>query len=164
MNRPIGALVCVATLIGLLFLPSAAQAQGSRWERQVQRYIRETTRKLGDEGYERTGQNRSGALNTSETESFTLMLRAGGSYVVSGACDDDCTELDLALYAANGYEVDVARESGNAPILRVVPRETMVYRVKVVMAICRTNPCSYGIAVFVNTAKRPLSPPTAFKP
>jgi hypothetical protein len=148
VNRPIGALVCVVPVIGLLFLPSAARAQGSRWERQVQRYIRETTRKLGDQGYEQTGESRSGALNTGESTSYTLTLQAGESYVVTGVCDDDCAELDLALYAANGYEVDAARGAGNAPILRVAPRETMAYRVKVLMTSCRTNPCSYGIAVF----------------
>ena len=90
MNRPIGALVCAVPVIGLLFLPSAARAQGSRWERQVQRYIRETTRKLGDQGYQQIGENRGGALNTRESTSFTVTLQAGDRYVVTGVCDDDC--------------------------------------------------------------------------
>ena len=141
-------LVRAIPMIALMVLPSTVRAQGSRWDRQVLQYIRETTRKLGGQGYEPTGENRRGALNTLETTSFTVTLRAGNSYVITGVCDDDCKELDLALYAANGYEVDAARNAGNAPILRVAPRETMVYRVKVVMASCRTNPCSYGIAVF----------------
>lgn len=142
------ALARAVPMIALMVLPSAVRAQGSRWDRQVLQYLRETTRKLGDQGYEQTGENRSGALNTRESTSFTVTLRAGYSYIVTGVCDDDCQELELALYAANGYEVDAARNAGNAPILRVAPRETMVYRVKVVMASCRTNPCSYGVAVF----------------
>ena len=135
-------------MIALMVLPSAVRAQGSRWDRQVLQYLRETTRKLGAQGLEQTGESQRGALNTTESTSFTVTLRAGYSYVVTGVCDDDCKELDLTLYAANGYEVGAARNAGNAPILRVAPRETMVYRVKVVMADCRTNPCSYGIAVF----------------
>lgn len=135
-------------MIALMVLPSAVRAQGSRWERQVLRFAQETTRKLGAQGFEQTGESRSGALNTTESTSFTVTLRAGYSYVVTGVCDDDCKELDLALYAANGYEVDAARNAGNAPILRVAPRETMAYRVKVFMTSCRMNPCSFGIAVF----------------
>ena len=143
-------------MIALIVLPSAVRAQGSRWDRQVLRYAQETTRKLGAQRFEQTGESRSGALNTTESTSFTVTLRAGYSYVVTGVCDDDCTELDLALYAANGYEVDAARNAGNAPILRVAPRETMVYHVKVSMTGCRTNPCSYGVAVFhTRGARRP---------
>ena len=148
MSGPNGALARAVPMIALMVLPSTVRAQGSRWDRQVLQYLRETTMKLGAQGYEQTGENRSGALNTRESTSFTVPLRAGYSYVVTGVCDDDCKELDLILYAANGYEVDAARNAGNAPILRAAPRETMVYRVKVVMASCRTNPCSYGVAVF----------------
>lgn len=145
MTRQIVAAVWVMVL---MCLPEPARAQGGRWERQVQQYIRETTRKLAGQGYEQTGENRSGALNTTESIWFTVTLRAGESYVVTGVCDEDCKELDLALYAANGYEVDVAQNAGTAPILRVSPRETMAYNVKVVMRRCRMNPCSYGVAVF----------------
>jgi hypothetical protein len=146
MNRHVGALLCLVPVFPCV--PSIVEAQGSHWERQVQRYIRETTRKLGNQGYEPTGENRSGTLNTRESTSFTVTFQAGDSYVVTGVCDDDCTELDLALFAANGYEVDAARQAGNAPILRVAPRETMAYRVKVFMASCRMNPCAYGITAF----------------
>lgn len=150
------ALPRVLPMVALMVLPSAVQAQSSRWERQVQRYVRETTRKLSDQGFEQAGESRSGALNTRESTSFTVTLQAGDTYVVTGACDDDCKELDLALYAANGYEVDAAREAGNGPILRVTPRETMAYRVKVIMASCRMNPCSFGVAVFhTRGARRP---------
>lgn len=156
MNRHVGALLCLVRVFAFLCLPSIVEAQGSHWERQVQGYIRETTRKLGDQGYGPTGENRSGTLNTRESTSFTVTLQAGNNYVVAGVCDDDCTELDLALYAANGYEVDAARQAGNAPILRVAPRETMAYRVKVFMSSCRMNPCAYGVAAFHNRgARRP---------
>ncbi len=148
MNTPSVALSRVIPMIALMVLPSALQAQSSRWDRQVVRYARETTRKLGAQGFVQAGESRSGALNTTESTSFTVTLRAGYSYVVTGVCDDDCKELDLALYAANGYEVDAARDAGNASILRVAPRETMAYRVKVIMTKCRMNPCSFGIAVF----------------
>lgn len=156
MTRQIGKLVGAVSAMGLMFLPAPAPAQGSRWERQVQQYIRETTRKLGGQGYEQTGENRSGALNTTESTWFTVTLRAGDSYVVTGVCDEDCKELNLALYAANGYEVDAAQNAGTAPILRVSPRETMAYSLKVVMMRCQLNPCSFGVAVFhARVSRRP---------
>jgi hypothetical protein len=90
----------------------------------------------------------TGSLDNGEAASDSVTLEAGVAYVLLGVCDDDCTALELGLFAANGYEVDAARRSGNAPIVRVTPRERARYRFTVRMTGCGMNPCWYGIRAF----------------
>jgi len=106
------------------------------------------TSSFGDRGHTLIGDPHLAPLNTSEAASFTLTLRAGASYVLTGVCDEDCEQLDLVLHSGIGYEVAAARASGSTPIAQATPRETMPYRVHVMMAQCRKNPCWYGVAVF----------------
>jgi hypothetical protein len=136
-----------AVLLALLLAPSAAGAQ-SRWQRQVQAHIDQTSATLSATGYIQVPGRWMGALDNGETASDTLTLSAGVTYVLLGVCDDDCKALELGLFAANGYEVDAARRSGNGPIVRVTPRETAPYRFTVRMTGCGMNPCWYGVRAF----------------
>jgi len=132
----------------LVLLAPRIAAQGDAWEREVRLHLSQATRRLHDTGYEQVPQSYAGALNAGESASFTMTLEAGATYVLTGVCDPDCDALDLALYAPNGYEVDAARSAESAPIVQVAPRETGVYRLRVVMTRCTTNPCRYGVALF----------------
>lgn len=131
----------------LLLLPGIARAQADRWGRAVGQNLAQAERRLHEAGYAES-ESRQGVLNTDESASFTVRLERGVSYVLAGVCDPDCLELQLALFAPNGYEIDAARSAGNAPILRIHPREPAAYRVQVVMSRCTTNPCRYGVGVF----------------
>ena len=132
----------------LVMLAPRIAAQGDAWEREVRLHLSQAARRLHDTGYDQILESHAGALNTGESASFTVTLEAGATYVLTGVCDPDCDALELALYSPNGYEVEAARSSESAPIVQVAPRETGVYRVRVVMARCSTNPCRYGVAVF----------------
>ena len=134
-------------VLACLSVPAALQGQ-SRWERQLRLHLAQAASTLSAGGYSAASPALSGALDNSETQSDTVTLTAGVAYVVVGACDDDCSGLELGLFAANGYEVDAARRAGNAPILRITPRETQRYRVTVRMTGCGMNPCWYGVQVF----------------
>lgn len=142
-----------ARLVGLMLLglPAAARAQ-DRWERAVGQYLAQAEHRLHEAGYT-TAASQVGALNTEETAAFNMTLERPGDYVLAGVCDPDCVDLQLALFAPNGYEVDAARSLGSAPIVRIDPRETGVYRVQVTMARCTTNPCHFGVGVFRKQAR-----------
>jgi hypothetical protein len=144
MNGQVRARVAGVMLLGL---PGVARAQADRWEHAVGQYLAQAERRLHEAGYTE-GESQLGVLNTDETDSFTMTLERGVAYVFTGVCDPDCVELQLALYAPNGYEVESARSAGSAPILFIDPRETASYRVQVVMSRCTTNPCRYGVGVF----------------
>jgi hypothetical protein len=139
----------IALLLGAAVLtPAAAQAQDSRWERQVNDQIRRYGDVLSDNGYELSHDMKTGSLADDENEYFTLELDAGSSYALLGVCDEDCTDVDLRLYDADGNEVDSDVEVDDYPVVEVRPRRTARYRVKVIMATCSTSPCFYGVGVF----------------
>jgi hypothetical protein len=138
----------VAIGIALAFLTPPAHAQENQWRGQVEGYLKQKSKRLSDQGYEQTHETQIGSLRDDENESFTLTLHSGTSYALVGVCDNDCTDVDLVLYDADGNQVDSDVETDDVPIVTVRPAETMRYRVKVMMATCKTNPCWYGIGVY----------------
>lgn len=151
MNGQVGARVIGVMVLGL---PGVVQAQADRWERTVIQYLAQTKRQLHEAGYT-AGESHVGGLNTDESASFSVTLERGVSYVLTGVCDPDCLDLQLALFAPNGYEIEAAGSAGSAPIVRINPRETASYRVQVRMARCTTNPCRFGVGVFRKRAPPP---------
>lgn len=125
----------------LPLLHTAPAAGQSLWERQAARGQEQVARILRREGYRATSGRYALALNTGETAVLTLTLQAGVTYVVAGVCDRDCVALHLALVAPTGYELDAERAATVMPLLRITPRETGSFRLQVVMAGCRVNPC-----------------------
>ena len=139
----------LALLVGAALLtPVAVQAQDSRWERQVSDQLHRYGDALSDRGFELTHEMKTGSLGDDENEYFTLELDAGSSYALLGVCDEDCTDVDLRLFDADGNEVDSDLETDDYPVVEVTPRRTARYRVKVIMASCSTSPCFYGVGVF----------------
>ena len=130
-----------------LLVAQPSRAQGDRWERQVHRQLERATASLGAKRAVRPLGSRVGELDTDESESFTVTLQAGVSYIVVGTCDEDCERLSLVLSDLSSHDLAADRASENAPAVRLVPRQTAPYRVKVVMESCRMNPCRFGIAL-----------------
>ena len=138
--------IVLVALVASLVAPAFARAQ-SRWERQVADYVQRTATALGRQGLKPTGAPQVGALWVDESVWFSVTLRAGVPYALVGACDNDCSELDLALYGGAHNEITTDRSSA-MPVVRVTPPETLRYRVKVTLTGCRVSPCWYGIAVY----------------
>ncbi|PYP74278.1 MAG: hypothetical protein DMD41_02190 [Gemmatimonadetes bacterium] len=138
----------LACLVGAALLaPGAARAQ-NQWERTVRSQVRQHSQFLTDRDYQLTGDVYQGKLANHETEYLTITLHPGTSYSFLGVCDDDCRDIDLRLFDPDGDEIDADVGTDDWPIVKVTPRVTGQYQVKVVMASCATNPCYYGIGVF----------------
>lgn len=144
---------CVACALAIAVIPATAIGQ-SRWQRQVAAHLAQVSATLTPTGYVAIPAGSNGPLDNGETASDTVTLTARVTYVLVGVCDDDCSGLELGLFAANGYEVDAARRAGNAPIVRVTPRETQRYRFTVRMTGCGMNPCWYGVRAFRRSARQ----------
>jgi hypothetical protein len=140
--------VAVAVTVALALLAPTAQAQDNQWRSQVEGYLKRASKTLSDKGYEQTHETQIGSLADDDNESFNLTLHAGTTYALVGVCDNDCSDLDMVLYDADGSQVDSDVQTDDVPIVQVTPRETQRYRVKVMMATCKTNPCWYGIGVY----------------
>jgi hypothetical protein len=131
-----------------LLLPSAAQAQDSKWEQQVNDQLKRAGSFLSDKGFEMTHVLKAGSLRDDASEYLTLELDAGKSYAVVGVCDEDCTDMDLQLFNPEGQQVDSDMQTDDVPIVDAQPTQSARYRVKVLMAACSTSPCFYGVGVF----------------
>ncbi len=140
--------VAVAAAVALAVLAPSARAQENQWRSQVESYLKQKSKRLSDMGYAQTHETQIGSLADDDNESFNLTLHSGTKYALVGVCDNDCTDLDLVLYDADGNQVDSDVQVDDVPIVQVTPSETMRYRVKVMMATCKTNPCWYGIGVY----------------
>jgi hypothetical protein len=139
----------LAALVGVaLFAPTSAQAQESRWARQVSGQLTQFSDVLSDKGYRLTQEIKSGSLGDDQSDSFLLELVEGRSYALLGVCDEDCTDLDLRLFDDDGNEVDADVEADDYPVVEVRPRRTAQFRVRVIMTTCSTSPCFYGVGVF----------------
>lgn len=132
-------------------------AAQSRWDRQVDARITQASATLRGRAYRPAGVAGRGTLNTGESATFSIKLPAGAESALTGVCDDDCADLDLSL-STNGYDIDAARGSGNAPILRVTPAAPTTYTVTVRMSSCRVNPCWFAVAAFRQVPTSPHPP------
>lgn len=85
-----------------------------------------------------------------ERESGMLRLRLEGSerYIAIGLCDEQCKDIDLAVYDEDGFEIASDRQEDAIPIVEFGPGEdgAAVFRVKMVR--CDAEPCRYGVGVY----------------
>lgn len=144
MKRLVLALTAVAGLVA----STAAFAPQDEWTQQVRRLLQRAGQSFEERGYSMTHQIYTGSLRNRTNEFVTLRLDIGTQYQIMGACDNDCSDLDLTIYGPNGDELDTDIEMDDFPIVSVTPNRTGTYRVKVVMATCNAEPCRYGIGVF----------------
>ncbi|MEM6395818.1 MAG: hypothetical protein AAF741_05690 [Bacteroidota bacterium] len=107
------------------------------------------------DGYEQILATKYVWLNDDETDHYGLKLVAGRTYRIVGACDQDCTDMDLFLYGDEtiGSLLESDDLEDNFPIIDFTPTETKTYRIKMGMYDCATEPCQVGVDVFRLTDK-----------
>lgn len=81
-------------------------------------------------------------------ETHEVQLERGVSYLITGRCDADCANVDLALSDANGSLIRSDDERDDYPTVGFVPPQTGTYRITLKMTQCSSAPCEYGIGVF----------------
>jgi hypothetical protein len=119
---------------------------GNTYTAQVDTYLARLAATYRERGYGRTvARGVYGALRDDETGSHTMDVVAGNEYALMGACDNDCTDLDLKIYDQDNTLLmqDVAVD--DTPVLRFTANSSGSYRVVVIMAACNRSPCYYGI-------------------
>jgi hypothetical protein len=90
----------------------------------------------------------TGRLTRWESASHRLRLTAGDRYVIAGACDIDCTDLDLRLYDSGGRLLEQDLRLSDVPFIIFQPRLSGEYQIRVTMSGCSVEPCRYGLAAF----------------
>ncbi len=112
-----------------------------------------STAALDQQGLQQTGELQGGLLLVDQSEWFTITMHARAWYTLVAVCDNDCTGLDLVLYGTGHNEIEASRATP-VPMIKVMPRATMSYRVKLTLTSCAVSPCWYGIRAY-----RGITPP-----
>ncbi|MBW6497667.1 MAG: hypothetical protein K0B09_04710 [Bacteroidales bacterium] len=116
------------------------------WTIQVLNQLR-----IYEERLELTSQSHefvTGRLDNEGTEWVNIELPAGYTYHILGVCDHDCFDLDLELHTTDNVMLSSDVETDDYPLVSVTPAERTIYRVKVIMANCSSEPCRYGLGIY----------------
>lgn len=94
------------------------------------------------------GEIEVGALQAGRQMTFPVQLESGVEYTIVGICDEDCTDLDLALLDSDGTELESDYLVDAEPVLSFTADGSGWYDVRLDMVTCSIEPCSYAVGVF----------------
>lgn len=89
-----------------------------------------------------------GSLGQGETMTFTVTLQTGSSYMLMGVCDQDCRDLDLALYDGYGNLISADETEDDAPVVDVTVTTGGDFTLEVTMYQCSEDICYYGVGLY----------------
>jgi hypothetical protein len=143
-------IVAVVLAVGLML---AGEAEGQDWRELVVRQLDHAGELVRADG--RTDANvlsrnqLIGVLADEGTSYVEVLLQGGVEYFFAGACDQDCSDLDLRLYLAEDFE-EVASdvETDDVPLLSFTAPTSGTYLLGVDMADCDEEICYYGFRVY----------------
>lgn len=139
----------VAAGAGLLTLFSSPAL--ADWQEQLQQQTQiksgSSYANMAGRGYSLVDVAKTGLLDASASEMVTINVPAGSQYMVMGVCDNDCLDLDLALYK-DGVELSTDVTDDDWPLLEVNPMGSGSYQIKVTMYQCSTPNCGYQLTVW----------------
>ena len=141
MRRLVALFACA--LLSYLMIPPTAASQVSVDDRLAGYEVI-----IQKEGFYRVTGQLDGMLSEGNESYFSLSLQSGMEYRIIGYCDDDCDDLNLALYDSDGdlIEEDVLMDA--APLLSFTANTSGRFEVEVAMVTCHLEPCGFGVGVF----------------
>jgi hypothetical protein len=89
-----------------------------------------------------------GAIGDNTYFDVRVPLNRGVSYTLIGVCDDDCRNLSMRMYDADGEYLGKSAGRTVTPDLEITPEETQRFTVRISMNRCDAEPCYFGLGVF----------------
>lgn len=89
-----------------------------------------------------------GSLNQSADSRWTFPLQAATEYVIIGACDTDCSDLDIEVLGPGGDVVARDDTADDVPVVTFRPTSAGTFSVRVNMYACSAQPCYFGFGIF----------------
>ena len=99
-------------------------------------------------GFKKVGQEARGGLKNEEAIQIPIPLQKGMEYRIAGTCDLDCFDLDLAIFDPQGQEVTGDFLEDDFPILGLIPDNTGVFQLEVIMVACGLEPCAFRTVAY----------------
>lgn len=127
--------------------PSPPASETSDWTRQVEAQLDDFGRELGREFTEASGPMID-ELRAGASSSYEFPVRRGVEYVITGACDSDCDDLDLFGYDEQGDGIIRDIEPDAQPVLHFRARRSGTWTIRTTMENCVAQTCVFGIQAF----------------
>ena len=89
-----------------------------------------------------------GALNTDRADTWTFQFTAGRTYRIVGACDADCSDIDIEVTGLDGKVIVKDTADDDMPIVSFDVNGTGDLKVKVSMYRCTEEPCFWGLGIW----------------
>lgn len=91
-----------------------------------------------------------GKLEKRQKDSWTFSLEKGRDYVIVGACDNDCSDLDLRVKDSAGRVVVDDTGIDDRPMTQFTVNTSGRFTVEVEMYTCRDEApyCAFGFGLF----------------
>jgi hypothetical protein len=113
-------------------------------------------RRLVGRGLDRLASGRSAApgfvdgiasLQPGQAATWRVHLEGKTAYMIVGACDNECTNIDIELVDASGRVVAGDTLPDNFPIVSYTPLDAGAYEIRLVLQGCQLSPCYAGARV-----------------
>ena len=150
------ATIAVASVL-LIVLSPRVSAQNLQWYKdQVERILDTSihgTDLLARNFRELQGGGRQGWLRGSSTSQYQpsiYSLAEGYVYAFVGACDEDCDDLDFALYGPNNELLVQDNEPDDDPVIKHLVRTSGTYTLRATIPSCDSPSagCYYGVRAY----------------
>lgn len=130
-------------LSALLVLAAPANASAQEAVRQARGYLEGGMAVHAEHGYvvERTVPELVTPLDLDSAYLWSVYLREGVNYRIYGACDNDCSDLDMEIYAADGVLADRDIATDDTPFVQITPTQTGRAYVRLWVYACAAEPC-----------------------
>jgi hypothetical protein len=139
--RTIG--VCAALVLSL----AGSTVYGQSYARQVWDQLQTSYTQLQDSDWVLDNYI-IGKLARSAKDTWSFSLDSGREYVIVGACDNDCSDLDLRVKDSNGRLIVDDTGVDDRPVTRFRVTSSGRFTVEVEMYACTDAPCFFGFGLF----------------
>jgi len=131
----------------LLLAPASLSAQSYAqqvWD-QLQSHYR-TIAKNSSDWYLRNYV--MGKLQNRRLDSWTFAFDKGTDYIITGACDNDCQDVDIQLKDSDDHVVERDDKADDTPVISFKPKQSGRYTIEITMTQCKDDPCYFGFGIF----------------
>ena len=137
--------ILIASAMASLMLASTSSAD--QYDEQVLRYLAGEVEPYVLNSWELVDSTVDTDLADNAFYTFWAGLEAGSEYIFVGACDNDCSDIDMVVFDTNNQHVVSDFTGDDSPNLRMTAKQSGNHGVVISMANCKAEPCSIGLAI-----------------
>jgi hypothetical protein len=128
----------------LLLVMGAASAQETTSD-----HVSHAVKALAQKNETLVGAVQIAEIGEDEISDFTFQIDPGKTYYIRGACDDDCSDIDLEAFNAAGASVGEDTSPNELPQIQIpAGKSGAEIHINVTMVTCNAEICVTGVGLF----------------